>query len=179
MNINDLFEIGPIGNDIVLPPVILALPMFKDIIDNVSDPYLARQEIKYILWKNCWNSPYMVVNPSIRESSIKHDVFKDDNYKLSEHTLNAEKRFVTEFQTSEVLEMLKATRQGIWFVTDYLISLKDSNDQDPEKILKMIGQLGNACKSLDILEKAAKSQIDLHSKVTGGREIGAYELPNR
>lgn len=178
MNINDLFEMGPIGSELELSATVLAFPPFERVLIGKKDRALAIKEIKYILWLNAWNSPYNVVSPEKRSAMIKRDVFGDSNYELSEEAKYAEQEYINVFQTSDVLEMLKSARKGIWYTNKAFENLSLSNmDTDPSKVQDWTKKLGDMHKSLDILEKAAKSQIDLGSKVRGGNDINPYEVP--
>lgn len=179
MNINDLFEMGPIGSDLALSATVLAFPPFQRVLSGKEDRTTAIKEVKYILWANHWGSPYNVISPDKREQHIKRDLFGDPEYTLSEEAAIAEQEYINEYQTSEVLEMLKSARKGIWYTNRAFeaLSLADQT-VDPGKVQTWTKQLGDMYKSLDVLEKAAKSTIDLGSKVRGGNEIGAYEIPH-
>lgn len=186
MSINDLFEMGPIGSELELSATVLAFPPFEKIIASTKDRANAIREIKYILWKNFWNTPYKVVHPSRRDEMIRRDIFGDSEYKPSSECLEAEKRFLEDFQTSDILDMLESARIGIWYVNDQFRSLKDmtlSVEPDKalavgEKILKMVAALDNARKSITNIEKAVKTQEELGVKVRGGNDINPYEVPS-
>ena len=176
MNINDLFEMGPIGSNLELSATVLAFPPFERVIKQSKDKDKAIQEIKYILWLNHWSSPYNVISPDIRSKTIKKELFGNDKYELSDIALIAEKAYIEEYQTSEVLEMLSATREAIWYVTSYLKSIRGKDGEDPDKIIKLAKQMGDTYKSLSTLEKAIKLQTDLGSKIKGGNELNPYEV---
>ena len=177
MNINDFFEMGPIGSEMELSPVVLAFPPFERILVAIKDNEVAIKEIKYILWLNTWNSPYNVVPPEVREKTIKEHIFNDPNYEIHDVSKLAEQEYVEIFQTTEVLEMLKSARIGIWYTNNAYKTLATDNTMDPGKVLEWNKKLGDSYKTLEILEKAATKQSDLGSKVRGGNEVGLYEMP--
>lgn len=178
MNINDLFEMGPIGSELELSTAVLAFPPFERVLIGKKDRTLAIKEIKYILWLHMWNSPYNVVSPEKREEMIKRDIFGDTKYELSREAQEAEREYVEIYQTSEILEMLKSARKGIWYTNKAFDALSLSNmDTDPGKVQDWTKKLGDMYKSLDTLEKAVKSQVDLGTKVRGGNAINPYEVP--
>lgn len=167
---------GKIGSKLELSAAAMAFPPFEKILLDREDHEVAKNEIRYIIWMYSWNSPYNVIAPEKRASYIKRDLFGNPDHILSQATLHAAKAYVEEFQTSEILEMLAAARDGIWFVNQEFRKLSSGESEyDADKILAMVGKMGKARESLKDLETAAKAEQESTSEIRGGGTLALFE----
>lgn len=179
MNIHQFFKMGNIGEPIQLTDVVLALPMFDRILQyHGENRNLAINEIKYILWKYTWNSPYNVIPEELREKRLLKDMFGKDDYLLSDIAKASAKCYVEEFQTNEVLEMLYAARDGIAFLRNSFRDVKNGeSDMKPLEAVRTVNLMGQTLASLELVIKAAQKREEAGNEFTvrGGGEIGLFE----
>lgn len=166
------------GDKISLNTEDLAIPPFKDHYNGAKDKFLALKEIEYIVWLNKWNTPYEAYPIESRAKIVAKDVFGDENYVPTEDVKTLERRFL-EFQETpgtRLLDASKAAAEGIMAtLKEYS---KDAMDIDTAiKASRILKDVGNIVKSLDIAAKQAKSEQAEAGRVKGGGIIGRYEIP--
>ena len=164
------------GDKIKLSTEDLAIPPFKDHYNNAEDKQKALREIEYVIWLHRWNTPYEAYPEKERASVVAKDVFKDEHYVPSAEVQELAKRFV-EFQETPGTRLLTASQiaaEGlIAALTDYSKGLMDIDTAI--KVTRILKDVGNIVKSLDIAMKQAKAEQLESGKVKGGGIIGLYE----
>ena len=164
------------GNKISLSPEDLAVPPFKDHYNNAKDKSLALKEIEYIIWLYKWNTPYEAYPIETRASTVAKDVFGDDKYIPSEDVKTLAKRFI-EFQETPGTRLLTASQTAaeglIAALNDYSKGLMDIDTAI--KVTRILKDVGNIVKSLDIAMKQAKAEQVESGRIKGGGIIGLYE----
>lgn len=154
----------------------LAIPPFKDHYNNSKDKTQALKEIEYVIWLHKWNTPYEAYPIKERPSIVAKDVFKDEKYIPSEDVLKLAKRF-NEFQETTGTRLLYASQTA----AEGLIDALNDYSQHPMdidtsiKVTRILKDVGNIIKSLDIAVKRAKTEQIESGKVKGGGVIGLYE----
>ena len=154
----------------------LAIPPFKDHYNNAKDKQLALKEIEYVVWLHRWNTPYEAYPLEKRPSVVAKDVFKDEKYIPSVEVMQLCERF-KEFQETPGTRLLSASQTAaeglIAALNDYS---KGNMDIDTAiKVTRILKDVGNIVKSLDIAMKQAKLEQLETGKVKGGGTIGLYE----
>lgn len=164
------------GDKIKLSTEDLAIPPFKDHYNNAEDKQKALREIEYVIWLHRWNTPYEAYPEKERASVVAKDVFKNEHYVPSEEVQELAKRFV-EFQETPGTRLLTASQTAaeglIAALTDYSKGLMDIDTAI--KVTRILKDVGNIVKSLDIAMKQAKAEQLESGKVKGGGIIGLYE----
>ena len=164
------------GNKISLNTEDLAIPPFKDHYNNAKDKSSALKEIEYIVWLYKWNTPYEAYPLDQRPKVVAKDVFKDEKYIPSEEVKELAKRFI-EFQETPGTRLLSASQTAaeglIAALNDYSRGLMDIDTAI--KVTRILKDVGNIVKSLDIAMKQAKAEQVESGKVKGGGIIGLYE----
>ena len=154
----------------------LAIPPFKDHYNNAKDKDKALKEIEYVVWLHKWNSPYEAYPVDRRESIVAKDVFKDENYIPSEEVKELCRRFI-EFQETPGTRLLTASQTAaeglIAALNDYSSGLMDIDTAI--KVTRILKDVGNIVKSLDIAMKQAKAEQLESGRIKGGGTIGLYE----
>lgn len=168
------------GNKIQFSLQDLAIPPFKDHYNNSSDKGQALKEIEYVIWLHKWNTPYEAYPEKDRPSVVAKDVFGDSNYTPNDDVIRLITRF-KEFQETPGTRLLQASQAAaeglIAALTDYS---KESMDIDTAiKVTRILKDVGNIVKSLDIAMKQAKLEQLETGKVKGGGTIGLYEMPKK
>ena len=166
------------GDKISLSPDDLAIPPFKDYYNNAKDKNQALKEIEYIIWLNRWNTPYEAYPLETRASVVAKDVFGNDKYIPTEEVKALQKRFI-EFQETPGTRLLTASRTAaeglINALNDYSTGAMDIDTAI--KVTRILKDVGNIVKSLDIAMKQAKAEQVDAGRVKGGGIIGRYEIP--
>ena len=166
------------GNKIKLSPEDLAIPPFKDHYNNAKDKSLALKEIEYVVWLHKWNTPYEAYPLETRASTVAKDVFGDEKYIPTEEVRMLEKRFL-EFQETPGTRLLSASQTAaeglIAALNDYSTGAMDIDTAI--KVTRILKDVGNIVKSLDIAMKQAKAEQLDSGRVKGGGIIGRYEIP--
>lgn len=174
---NNMFDIR--GDKIVLNTDDLAVPPFKDHYNNAKDKSQALKEIEYVVWRYKWNTPYEAYPEDERSQRVAKDVFKDENYTPSAEVKNLIQRF-NEFQETPGTRLLGASQTAaeglITALNEYSKSLMDIDTAI--KVTRILKDVGNIVKSLDIAMKQAKAEQTESGRVKGGGIIGLYERPN-
>lgn len=154
----------------------LAIPPFKDHYNNAKDKQLALKEIEYVVWLHKWNTPYEAYPASERPFVVAKDVFKNEKYTPSEEVQQLEKRFI-EFQETPGTRLLSASQTAaeglIVALNDYSRGLMDIDTAI--KVTRILKDVGNIVKSLDIAMKQAKMEQAESGRIKGGGTIGLYE----
>lgn len=164
------------GDRIKLNTEDLAIPPFKDHYNNAKDKSQALKEIEYVVWLHKWNTPYEAYPANQRAGIVAKDVFKTDKYIPSDEVKVLEKRFL-EFQETPGTRLLSASQTAaeglIAALNDYSSSAMDIDTAI--KVTRILKDVGNIVKSLDIAMKQAKAEMLETGKVKGGGTIGLYE----
>ena len=165
------------GNKIKLSTEDLAIPPFKDHYNNAEDKTQALKEIEYIIWLYKWNTPYEAYPEKQRASIVAKDIFKDEKYTPSAEVQTLAKRFI-EFQESPGTRLLSASQTAaeglIAALNEYSDGLMDIDTAI--KVTRILKDVGNIVKSLDVAMKQARAeQLEL-GRVKGGGTLGLYEM---
>ena len=164
------------GDKIKLSTEDLAIPPFKDHYNNAKDKQKALKEIEYVVWLHKWNTPYEAYPVNQRPVVVAKDVFKDEHYVPSEEVKQLAKRFL-EFQETPGTRLLSASQTAaeglIAALNDYSKGLMDIDTAI--KVTRILKDVGNIVKSLDIAMKQAKAEQLESGRVKGGGVIGLYE----
>lgn len=164
------------GDKIQLSKEDLAIPPFKDHYNNAKDKSQALKEIEYVVWLHKWNTPYEAYPANQRAGIVAKDVFKIDKYIPSEEVKVLEQRFV-EFQETPGTRLLSASQTAaeglIAALNDYSSVAMDIDTAI--KVTRILKDVGNIVKSLDIAMKQAKAEMLETGKIKGGGIIGLYE----
>jgi hypothetical protein len=154
----------------------LAIPPFRDHYNNAQDKTQALKEIEYVVWLHKWNTPYEAYPLDKRPLVVAKDVFKDENYVPSDEVKELIKRFL-EFQETPGTRLLSASQTAaeglIAALNDYSRGLMDIDTAI--KVTRILKDVGNIVKSLDIAMKQAKAEQVEAGRVKGGGVIGLYE----
>ncbi len=166
------------GDRIILNTEDLAIPPFKDHYNNSKDKAHALKEIEYVIWLYKWNTPYEAYPEKDRAKQVAKDVFKDENYTPSEAVNELGKRFI-EFQETPNTRLLSASKSAaeglIEALTQYSQTVMDIDIAI--KVTRILKDVGNIVKSLDVTMKQAKAEQIESGRVKGGGQIGLYEIP--
>ena len=164
------------GDKISLSTADLAIPRFKDHYNSAEDKQQALKEIEYVVWLYRWNTPYEAYPQKESPSIVAKDVFKDEHYKPSEAVKYLAQRFI-EFQETPGTRLLTASQTAaeglIAALNDYSTGLMDIDTAI--KVTRILKDVGNIVKSLDIAMKQAKAEQVESGRVKGGGIIGLYE----
>lgn len=165
------------GDRIRFSPEDLAIPPFKDYYNEAEDKSEALKEIEYVVWLHKWNTPYEAYPIDKRAAIVAKDVFKDENYIPSEKLKELSRRFI-EFQETPGTRLLTASQMAaeglITALNDYSSGLMDIDTAI--KVTRILKDVGNIVKSLDIAMKQAKAEQLETGRVKGGGTIGLYEI---
>lgn len=165
------------GNKIKLSTEDLAIPPFKDYYNNSKNKEQALKEIEYVVWLYKWNSPYEAYPEKKRASIVSKDLFGDEQYKPSAEIKELSKRF-QEFQETPGTRLLTASKKA----AEGLIESLDAYSQDAMdidtalKITRILKDVGNIVKSLDMAEKQAKADQMETGRIKGGGTLNAFEI---
>lgn len=166
------------GDRISLNTEDLAIPPFKDHYNGAKDKSLALKEIEYIVWLNKWNTPYEAYPVDNRSKIVAKDVFGDENYIPTKDVKELERRFL-EFQETPGTRLLAASQASAEGIIKTLsrYSEEDMDIDTATKVSRILKDVGNIIKSLDIATKQAKAEQAEAGRVKGGGIIGRYEIP--
>ena len=164
------------GDKIQLSKEDLAIPPFKYHYNNATDKQQALKEIEYVVWLHKWNTPYEAYPIDQRPLVVAKDVFKDENYIPSDEVKELARRFL-EFQETPGTRLLSASQTAaeglIAALNDYSKGIMDIDTAI--KVTRILKDVGNIVKSLDIAMKQAKAEQLETGRVKGGGVIGLYE----
>ena len=164
------------GNKITLSTEDLAIPPFKDHYNNAKDKSLALKEIEYVVWLHKWNTPYEAYPEKERERKVAEDVFGTSEWEAPIYVQELARRFI-EFQETPGTRLLQASRSAADSLTESLNMYSGSGmDIDTAiKVTRILKDVGNIVKSLDIAMKQAKAEQADAGRVKGGGQLGLYE----
>ena len=165
------------GDKIRLSTDELAIPPFREHYNNAKDKAYALKEIEYVVWLHKWNSPYEAYPAEKRAAVVAKDVFKDDKYVPTAEVKELAKRFI-EFQETPGTRLLSASQTAAEGLIAALNDYSQGNmDIDTAiKITRILKDVGNIVKSLDIAMKQAKAEQLETGRIKGGGVIGLYEM---
>lgn len=165
------------GDKISLSVDELAIPPFKDHFNNATDKQQALKEIEFIVWRYRWNTPYVAYPENERTQRVAKDVFNDNNYTPTAEVQELAKRF-NEFQETPGTRLLSASQTAaeglIAALNEYSTGAMDIDTAI--KVTRILKDVGNIVKSLDIAMKQAKAEQIETGRVKGGGTIGLYEM---
>lgn len=166
------------GDKIILSTEDLAIPPFKEHYNNAKDKSQAIKEIEYVIWLYKWNTPYEAYPEKERDEKVRKDVFGDSKWEINDDTKELATRFI-EFQETPGTRLLTASRAAAEGLTEALdIYSKNGMDIDTAiKVTRILKDVGNIVKSLDMAMKQAKAEQLETGRVKGGGVIGLYESP--
>lgn len=155
----------------------MAIPPFRDHYNNAKDKSQALKEMEYVIWLHKWNTPYEAYPADQRPRIVAKDVFNNENYTPSEEVKELARRF-NEFQETPGTRLLYASQTA---AEGLIAALNDyssvSMDIDTAiKVTRILKDVGNIVKSLDIAMKQAKAEQVEAGRVKGGGTIGLYEM---
>ena len=155
----------------------LAIPPFKDYYNEAKDKSLALKEIEYIVWLYKWNTPYEAYPLDQRPRVVAKDVFKDEKYVPTAEVEELARRF-REFQETPGTRLLAASQTAAEGLIAALNDYSQGNmDIDTAiKVTRILKDVGNIVKSLDVAMKQAKAEQLETGKIKGGGTIGLYEM---
>lgn len=164
------------GNKISLSTDDLAIPPFKDHYNNAEDKAQALKEIEYVVWLNKWNTPYEAYPEKERAAKVAEDVFKDKKYIPTAEVKELSKRFI-EFQETPGTRLLSASKAAAEGITETLNQYRGQvmDIELATKVSKILKDVGNIVKSLDITMKQARAEQMETGRIKGGGQIGLYE----
>ena len=165
------------GDKISLSTEDLAIPPFKDYYNGAKDKSLALKEIEYVIWLYKWNTPYEAYPLEKRASVVGKDVFQDEKYVPTAELKQLAKRFL-EFQETPGTRLLSASQTAAEGLIAALNDYSQGNmDIDTAiKVTRILKDVGNIVKSLDVAMKQAKAEQLETGRVKGGGVIGLYEM---
>ena len=165
------------GDKISLSPDDLAIPPFREHYNEAKDKSQALKEIEYIVWLYKWNTPYEAYPIDKRASVVAKDVFKDEKYVPTAQVKELAKRF-TEFQETPGTRLLAASQTAAEGLIAALNDYSQGNmDIDTAiKVTRILKDVGNIVKSLDVAMKQAKAEQLETGRIKGGGVIGLYEM---
>lgn len=164
------------GDKIVLSTEDLAIPPFKEHYEKAENKTQALKEIEYIVWLYKWNTPYEAYPEKERAERVAKDVFGDAEWNGSIHVQELAQRFI-EFQETPGTRLLQASRNAADSLTEAL-STYSENGMDIDtaiKVTRILKDVGNIVKSLDVAMKQAKAEQVDAGRVKGGGQLGLYE----
>lgn len=175
-----LFDIQ--GDQVIIHDDTLGLPCFRKLWESVDNKSKATDFISYIVFKNKYNSPYVkAYSIEDREPILKKRIFGTEEFELPQVVLDCEQEYLDLTETL-FIGLVKNSRDKLESISRYY---KDSLDDElnPDSIKVIIAsmkELGNTAKSLELLEEQArKEESMLSTKIRGGAELNAFEIPNR
>ena len=168
------------GDKISLNTEDLAIPPFRDHYNSAKNKSSALKEIEYVVWLHKWNTPYEAYPLETRAATVAKDVFRDEKYVPTAEVKELEKRFI-EFQETPGTRLLSASQTAAEGLIAALNDYSQGNmDIDTAiKVTRILKDVGNIVKSLDIAMKQAKAEQLDSGRVKGGGIIGRYEIPRQ
>jgi len=175
-----LFDI--VGSKVTIHAEALALPPFKRLWESDSDDKeKATNYISYIIFKNKWDSPYVLsIPPDEIEQSLKNKFFGDPNYELPTDVKLAEEEYKS-INDTNILKMLNNMRLKLDSISEYY---KNSlNEELDEKKIKDLfagfEKAANTYKALEQLGDMVKAGEIKTSRIKGGAKMNIFELPHK
>lgn len=167
------------GSKIVLNTNDMAIPPFKTYYNKAKDKDYALKVIEYIIWRYKWNTPYTAYPEKERSNRVAMDVF-GTMFEPDAEVKELIKRF-NEFQETPGTRLLGASQTAAEGLIEALNAYsKEQMDIDTAiKVTRILKDVGNIVKSLDIALKQAKAEQIETGRVKGGGTIGMYETVRR
>lgn len=164
------------GNKIKFNTEDLAIPPFRDYYNDAQDKSKALKDIEYVVWLYKWNTPYEAYPADKRASVVAKDVYKDECFQPTPQINELAKRFI-EFQETPGTRLLSASQTAAEGIIATLNEYsKEQMDIDTAiKVSKILKDVGNMVKSIDVAMKQAKAEQLDSGRVKGGGVIGLYE----
>ena len=164
------------GDKISLSTEDLAIPPFKDYFNQAKDKAQAIKEIEFIVWRYRWNTPYEAYPEKERTQRVAKDVFKNEQYIPTAEVQQLAKRFL-EFQETPGTRLWSASQTAaeglINALNEYSQGIMDIDTAI--KVTRILKDVGNIVKSLDIAMKQAKAEQLETGRIKGGGVLGLYE----
>ena len=164
------------GNKIILNTDDLAIPPFKNHYNSATDKQQALKEIEFVIWRYKWNTPYEAYPENERTQRVAKDIFENEKYTPTAEVQELAKRF-NEFQETPGTRLLSASQTAaeglIKALNDYSTGSMDIDTAI--KVTRILKDVGNIVKSLDVAMKQAKAEQLDTGRVKGGGIIGLYE----
>ena len=165
------------GNKIILNTDDLAIPPFKNHYNSATDKQQALKEIEFVIWWYKWNTPYEAYPENERTQRVAKDIFENEKYTPTAEVQELAKRF-NEFQETPGTRLLSASQTAaeglIKALNDYSTGSMDIDTAI--KVTRILKDVGNIVKSLDVAMKQAKAEQLETGRVKGGGTIGLYEI---
>lgn len=165
------------GNKIILNTDDLAIPPFKNHYNSATDKQQALKEIEFVIWRYKWNTPYEAYPENERTQRVAKDIFENEKYTPTAEVQELAKRF-NEFQETPGTRLLSASQTAaeglIKALNDYSTGSMDIDTAI--KVTRILKDVGNIVKSLDVAMKQAKAEQLETGRVKGGGTIGLYEI---
>lgn len=178
----NLFDIK--NNKIVLNVESLVIPEFNKIWerDTLTGKPIAIEELSYIVFLNDYKSPYQVYPEEVRESKVKKDYIKNQNWEADDVVKDAIKKF-KEFQYTPTIGLLDDAMFGINKLRLYYRNVDFSTTDakgnfinKPSELTTSISHLSKMISSLESLkEKIEKDESINSSRVRGGGQVKSRE----
>jgi hypothetical protein len=161
---------------IKLDPDSLGIPPFKEYYNSATNKEVALKDIEYIVWVYKWDSPYKAYPEDQRKQKVKQDVYGDENHILDTSVEALSRRF-KEFQETPGTRLLSASEHAAEGLIRTLneLSAEEVDIDTAIKITKILKDIGNIVKSLDLAQKQAKLETADQGTVKGGGKLGLYE----
>lgn len=175
-----LFDI--LGGKVVIHENALAIPAFKKVWESdKADKQHATAVLSYIVFKNKWDSPYVLSIPYDQlEVKLKEEFLGDSKYELTKDEQTAEESFV-KLQHTRTLDMLDSIRLKLDTFNKYYKEslLEELDEKKIEKYYAGFAKVKDTFVTLDYLEKAVKSGELETSRVKGDAKVNPFELPTQ
>lgn len=173
-----LFDI--LGGRVTIHEEALAIPAFKKVWEaDKADKNHATKVLSYIVFKNKWDSPYVLsLTPDLLETTLKQEFFEDVKYELTPQEKLAEECYKS-LQNTRTLKMLDAIRSKLDTFTHYYESSlgEELDEKKIEKYYAGFSKVKDTYLTLDFLEKAVKAgELDT-TRIKGDAKINPFELP--
>lgn len=170
----ELFDIE--AGKVILDPNVLYVPEFKKLYDrDKSDgKNVATAEIAYVTFLCNFSSknPYNSYSDKDKEKKVRDDTMKKEPDELINKAIKKYK----EMQATVTSRLLIAAKIASNVLAEYF---ENAKAEDATEIIRNIEKLGNAVKSLYVLEiQVQKEQLEA-KVIRGGNEIGMYEIPDK
>ena len=135
------------------------------------------KEIEFVIWRYKWNTPYEAYPENERTQRVAKDIFENEKYTPTAEVQELAKRF-NEFQETPGTRLLSASQTAaeglIKALNDYSTGSMDIDTAI--KVTRILQDVGNIVKSLDVAMKQAKAEQLETGRVKGGGTIGLYEI---
>jgi hypothetical protein len=167
----ELFDIE--AGKVVLDPNTLYIPEFKEIYDRDKSPgkETATKEIAYITYLCNFSpkNPYNSYSTKDKEDKVKADTIKGEPDEVVKKAMERYK----EMQMTTTSRLMIAAKKASEVLAEYF---EQAKSEDATEVIRNIEKLGNAVKSLYILEQQVQKEQLENARIRGGNELGMYEV---